>query len=610
MYNFDIDIKEAVYDLSRSTGISVRLVRNEFSFERCPYCNQKSDPKQRKFAVNSKTGQFQCFRASCGAKGNILTLAKDFNLDLGNTANEYYGIGNQRHYKYTPLKEPIESKDAAIEYMKGRGISEEVVRKYQITADENNNIVFPFIDNDNLLQFVKYRNPDPKEGQSKEWCAKDRKPILFGMNQCNLDNKTLIITEGQIDSLSVAEAGYENVVSVPTGKNGFSWVPHCWDWMKNFEKIIVFGDHENDQITLFKEVASRWETKVWHVREEDYMDCKDANDILRKYGAVQIRKCIDNAVRLPIHNAVELADIEDINPYDIPKVETGVLSIDSLLCGGLPLGQMILLTGKSGDGKSTFGSQILVNALNQGYKIFAYSGEMPNYTFRNWIDFQSAGRENLIRNKGKWDYFITLKPGVRNQLSLWYRKRFWLYDNSTQAFSEEHPEGLVKLIEDTIQQYGVRVVLLDNLMTGLDLEKNMGSDKYERQSLFVKMLIRIALKYNVLIILIAHKRKTYGNEEVNDSVSGSLDIVNLASIVLSYERPSKKRKEMDETIVDDDRILRVTKNRLFGKTDEYGVVLHFDEFSKRIYSRAAEVDRKYGWEAYEQVEMKVEKFPF
>lgn len=610
MYNFDIDIKEAVYDLSRSTGISVRLVRNEFSFERCPYCNQKSDPKQRKFAVNSKTGQFQCFRASCGAKGNILTLAKDFNLDLGNTANEYYGIGNQRHYKYTPLKEPIESKDAAIEYMKNRGISEEVVRKYQITADENNNIVFPFIDNDNLLQFVKYRNPDPKDGQSKEWCAKDRKPILFGMNQCNLDNKTLIITEGQIDSLSVAEAGIENAVSVPTGAKGFTWVPYCWDWMKNFEKIIVFGDHENDQITLFKEVASRWETKVWHVREEDYKDCKDANDILRKYGADQIRQCINNAVRLPIHDAIELSDVEDINPYDIPKVETGIKCIDDLLCGGLPLGQMVLLTGKAGDGKSTLGSQILVNALDQGYKIFAYSGELPNYVFKSWIDFQAAGPEKVIKNKGKWGFYTTLAPEVKKDLSTWYRKRFWLYDNRTQSFSEEHTEGLIKLIESVIQQYGVRVILLDNLMTGLDLEKNIGEDKYERQSLFVKRLIRIALQYNVLIILIAHKRKTYGVDVVNDSVSGSLDIVNLASIVMSYERPTKKRKENDDEVTDEDRIIKVTKNRLFGNTDDWGSVLHYEGLSKRIYSKASERDRKYTWGEYEQVEMETENFPF
>lgn len=607
MYNFDIDIKEAVYDLSRSTGIQVKQIRDEYTFTICPYCRQKSSKK--KFAVNSKSGQFQCFRASCGVKGNILTLAKDFNLDLGNAANEYYGIGERRHYKYTKLTDPIESKDIAIEYMKSRGISEEICRKYQITNDEEGHVVFPFIDDKNNLQFVKYRNPHPEEGQSKEWSERDRRAILFGMYQCNLNNSTLIITEGQIDSLSVAEAGFENAVSVPTGAKGFTWVPYCWDWMQNFEKIIVFGDHENEQITLFKEMAARWDSKVWHVRVEDYKDCKDANEILQKYGAEQIRKCINNAVRLPVQEAIDLASVEYINPYDIPKVTTGIKHLDDLLCGGLPFGQMILLTGKAGDGKSTFASQILVNALDQGHKIFAYSGELPNYVFRSWIDFQAAGSVNVEKCQGKWGFYHQLIPGVKEQISPWYKGRFWLYDNRVQGLSEEDPEGLIKVIEKIIQQYGVKVVLLDNLMTGLDLEKNMGEDKYERQSLFVKMLIRIALQYNVLIILVAHKRKTYGNDTVNDSVSGSLDIVNLASIVLSYERPTKKRIESGDA-TKDDRVLKITKNRLFGNTNNFGFVLHYDEKSKRVFINDDERHKKYGWNRYDQAEIEEDDLPF
>ena len=609
MYNFDIDIKEAVYNLSQQTGISFKKVRNEYSFVRCPYCNQKADPNQRKFSVNERTGQFQCFRASCSAKGNILTLAKDFNLDLGSTANEYYGLGRQRHYKYTPLKEPIESKDAAIEYLKGRGISEEICRKYQITATDDGNVVFPFIDEKNNLQFIKYRNPDPKEGQSKEWCEKERKPILFGMYQCNLEDKTLIITEGQIDSLSVAEAGFKNVVSVPTGKNGFTWIPYCWDWMMKFNKIIVFGDHENGQITLYKEIMQRWDSKVWHVREEDYKDCKDANEILQKYGSRQIRKCINDAVRKPIQEVIQLADVEDLNPYDIPKVATGIKQVDDLLCGGLPLGQMVLLTGKAGEGKSTFASQILVNAIQQGFKIFAYSGELPNYVFKSWIDFQSVGSEFIDNNWGKWGTFYSLKPGIKEQLIPWYKNRFWLYDNRVQEFSEEDPTGLVKLIEKVIQQYGVKVLLLDNLMTGLDMEQNIGTDKYERQSLFVKMLIRIALKYNVLILLVAHKRKTYGNDSVNDSVSGSLDIVNLASIVMSYEKVPDKMIKLQKATAKD-RILKVTKNRLFGNVENYGFVMHYEPKCKRVYISESEKNTVYGWKEYEQMEIETEEFPF
>ena len=229
--------------------------------------------------------------------------------------------------------------------------------------------------------------------------------------------------------------------------------------------------------------------------------------------------------------------------------------------------------------------------------------------FRSWIDYQAAGSDNIERSQGKWGPYYQLKAGVREEMAPWYKGRFWLYDSRLQGSVDEDPDGLIKIIEKVIQQYGVDVILLDNLMTGLDLEKNMGEDKYERQSLFVKMLIRLALQYNVLILLVAHKRKTYGNDMVNDSVSGSLDIVNLASIVMSYERPTKKRLEGGD-VTKDDRVLKVTKNRLFGNTNNYGFVLHYDEKCKRIYISEMEQNKKYGWNRYDQAEIETDDLPF
>lgn len=52
---------------------------------------------------------------------------------------------------------------------------------------------------------------DKTKDKNKEWCEADCKPILFGMKQCK-DFTTLVITEGQIDTLSVAMADIYNVV--------------------------------------------------------------------------------------------------------------------------------------------------------------------------------------------------------------------------------------------------------------------------------------------------------------------------------------------------------------------------------------------------------------
>lgn len=584
---------EDAENFARSIGARFFSTSRELFFETCPYCHQSKD--KRTFSINLTSGKFHCFRASCNANGNMLTLAKDFNFSLGQNADEYYRP--TRHYRvWKRPAEPIKPKDDALAFLESRGISAGTAERYMITSKETKTgtaIVFPFMDENGDIQMIKYRNPAPKEGESKEWSEKECKPILFGMYQCDPDEKVLIITEGQMDSLSVAEAGYTNAVSVPTGANGFTWIPYCWNWMEQFERIIVFGDHEKGHITLYAEMLQRWKSKVWCVRPEDYRDCKDANDILRLYGKEQIRKCIQNAAQPPISNIIPLSDVEDIDLDDLEKLGTGITKLDETLSGGLPFGQLILITGKSGDGKSTLGNQFIVNAIDYGYRVFIYSGELPNFMLRSWITLQAAGPDNIDAVKkygGKAEYKV--KPGVNELIRHWLEGIAWIFDNNGIPDEDAEQEKLADLLETVIERCGVRVILLDNLMTALDLEPGTASDKYDRQSEFVKKLTRLAVSHNVLIILVAHKRKM-GAGEVNDTVSGSADIVNLASIVMSYERGDAKSKEDTS---DNIRYLRVTKNRLTGELHK-GIKLTFDPISKRIHEVGSQPTWQYSWEA-------------
>lgn len=588
MYEFKV---QDAYDFARHVHAQVNEHNGELFFKTCPYCNPKPTRDNIKsFSINLSTGQFKCLRASCGAHGNMVVLAKDFDFSLGSEVDEYY----KPRKKFKTLKQPkqkIIPKPPALEYLKNRGIQPWVAEKYQITVqnEHENVLVFPFYDENGKLQFVKYRDTQysKEKGGNKEWCEAGTKPILFGMNQCNDKYDQLIITEGQIDSLSVAEAGFENVVSVPTGAKGFTWVPYCWDWMNRFEEIIVFGDFEKGHISLLDELKSRLKITVKHVKEEDYLDCKDANDILRKYGAGQIKKCIENAVTVPIKRVIELADVEDVDIFKLEKLQTGINQLDKLLYGGLPFGGVVLISGKPGEGKSTLASQIMNNAVDQGYKCFAYSGELPNYLFKAWMDFQIAGPQHIFEYQNRFgDKNFNISKTNRELISDWYRGKYFLYDN--RAIDGDEKESLVETIESVIMQYGVQVILLDNLMTAIDLEEVHGDDKYERQSLFIKRLSRIALKHNVLILLVAHKRKNNFSKNENDEVSGSGDITNLALITLAYE----KDKDLD----DSQRILKVSKNRLFGKVNANGWILDFDEKSKRIYGYGDDLNHDYGWD--------------
>ncbi len=48
----------------------------------------------------------------------------------------------------------------------------------------------------------------------------------------------------------------------------------------------------------------------------------------------------------------------------IKQVRTGIKGLDKLLCGGVPKGSAVLLSGSPGSGKSILSTQIMVNACN------------------------------------------------------------------------------------------------------------------------------------------------------------------------------------------------------------------------------------------------------
>ena len=561
MYEFK---SSDVWDFANYIGAEVKQKGNELFFKYCPQCKGGGGDKET-FSVNLETGAFKCFRASCDYHGHFVELARDFGFKLD----------DEQERKYRKLPQPkIESKPKAIEWLEKRGISADVVKRYKITVqkDNDNILVFPFYDEQGVMQFVKYRKMDfdKERDKSKEWCEKDTMPILFGMAQCE-DFTRLVITEGQIDSLSVASCGIKNAVSVPTGALGFTWLANCWDWINKFEEIVVFGDYEKGKITLIETLEKRIQGKVKCVRCEDYLCEKDANDILRKYGKEAIIKAVENAELREVKYVKRLANVEEVNLTDLPKIKTGIRQLDRV-CGGLLRGHVVLLSGKRGEGKSTFMSQIVAEAIEQDNAVFVYSGELPNYHFKNWLDLQIAGNKYVSTRQNEYgdnEYYLT--DDTVKAINKWYYDKAFIFDNS--AVTDNEYEGLLKVIIDSICRYDIKLVCIDNLMTAMDCDVN--TDLYRQQSSFVKSLEKLAQQYDVAIILVAHPKKTQGDFD-NDTVSGSSDITNAVSFVFNYQR-AKDGSEHDSELM-------ITKNRLNGKilTGDNSIKLYYSEKSKRV----------------------------
>ena len=586
---YEFDRNDAIR-FAEEQRISHRIHGDELQFSRCPYCRNKTDDKNT-FAINLRTGQFKCLRASCNAHGNMITLARDFGFSLGTDVDEYFNR-RRRYRDLSRYPRPI-TRPPAVRYLEGRGISQEIAEKYGITTQkENDNVlVFPFFDEAGRMQFIKYRKTDfdKTKDKNKEWCERDCKPILFGMDQCNAEeSKALVLTEGQIDSLSVAEAfdGEVNAVSVPTGANGFTWVPYCWDFLGRFSELIVFGDHEKGRITLLDEIRKRFHGTVKHVQETAYKDCKDANELLVKYGKDAVVEAVETAVAVENKRIKRLSEVEHRDMSQMRAINTGITKLNKTI-GGFYFGQLIILTGERGLGKSTLGSQFVMHAVNQGVTSFCYSGELPEWFFQDWFDRQCAGRDNINVSESELGFKnYMIDPAAVELIHDWYRELIYIYDNSVVENDDDENESILQTLETAIKQYGCKFLMIDNLMTAIS--DDLKSDLYRQQSAFVRTLAEMAKKYDVIILLIVHPRKRQGNTFSNDEVAGSSNITNLADVVLNYAMP---RDDMD---VVPDRVLQVTKNRLSGTTGT--INLWYDIPSKRILEAIGMHRLDLGWD--------------
>ena len=87
----------------------------------------------------------------------------------------------------------------------------------------------------------------------------------------------------------------------------------------------------------------------------------------------------------------ELTSLNQASVQDLKRIPTGIKEFDRLTCGGLVEGQMILLAGAPGIGKSTLMLQI-AGKLSQSKKVLYVSGEESSS--------QIAGRAARLKVKG------------------------------------------------------------------------------------------------------------------------------------------------------------------------------------------------------------------
>ena len=116
------------------------------------------------------------------------------------------------------------------------------------------------------------------------------------------------------------------------------------------------------------------------------------------------------------------------------------------------------------------------------------------------------------------------------------------------------------------------------------------------QTKFISELTRFSIKYNAIVILVAHPRKTQSGQEIGlDDISGSMNIVNLAVRTIGLRRVTDKEKEDEGNKYHNyDVVITSVKDRIFGSTIE--VPCHYSKSTRRFFTSPEEWDRRYDWD--------------
>lgn len=332
------------------------------------------------------------------------------------------------------------------------------------------------------------------------------------------------------------------------------------------------------------------------VKPEAFKGCQSLGGYVALYGSKD--KLLMQVNELPAYGLLDISEVRTLPPGGRPVTTTGIPELDRAV-GGFALGDLSVWTGRRGEGKSTLLSQVLLNAIDSGFRVCAYSGELPAWRFKEWLYLQAAGPWNLRKQRDKVsgrDWW-SCPEHVIQAIDDWTRKNFFLYDLGITSAHDE--DNILTVFEYAARRYGCNVFLVDNIMTARF--RGGERDFYRAQSAFVGRLVQFAKTFKVHVHLVAHPRKGEGKEITADDVGGIADITNRADNVLSVFRAGPDEEGYDGGIA-------LLKCRATG--ERVKLLLNYEPVSHRFF-RGEDPKRVYGWERATQVLLETdEKTPF
>ena len=450
-----------------------------------------------------------------------------------------------------------------------RGISEETCRKFgYFTARLNNGTkvqVAPYYSRSGEL--IAQHTRDSKKDFL--WLGNSREALLFGQQLWGEGGRRVIITEGEIDCLTVSQLQGNKwpVVSIKSGANNAkNDIRAALEWLETFQEVVICFDNDEPGRKAAQECAALITPGKAKIV---VLPCKDANECLTQGKAKELVSALWNANPYRPDGIVSFRDLKDKSRTAVPHgVEIHYPELCEMI-RGIRERELYLFTAGSGVGKSTAVHEI-------GYHLFAEHGwplgvlaleEATDKTARRYVGLKLNKPLIVPGCTVPDDEYDTAFDALADQGDI------WMYDH----FGSSNVDGILSKLRYMVVSCGVKAIVLDHIsiiVSGLD-----EVDESERKTIdkLMTRLRSLVEETGVAILAVVHlkrpdKGKSWneGREPSLTDLRGSGSLEQLSDVVISLERDQQGDSP-------DTARFRVLKNRPVGLTGPAGFVKYNHE---------------------------------
>lgn len=474
----------------------------------CPQCReQRHDKRDKSLSVNLDTGLAYCHY--CNWKLN---------------AREY----QPKTMPLAPAQPAVLADEIARWFAQKRGIPASVLMAAGVTSAEEYMpqtrrkelcACFNYYEGDRLVN-AKYRdlNKNFKLIAGAELIPYNLNGIL-GQPEC-------IITEGEIDALSVMAIGRTDVISIPGGANrNLSWMDRfVQSHFDDKKAIYICVDTDRKGQEVRDELVRRLGAE--RCRIVDLSPAKDANELLLEaHGAEALRAAIENAPQAPLEGVYTAEDLDDelrvLYENGLGKgADTGWYNLDRH-CTFEP-GRLCVVTGTPGSGKSEFVDELVLRLCRRHHWRAAYFSpeNMPIVYHLQKLAEKLIGHRFHKASMGEGEYRSVSR---------------YLQENITSIFPKDDftADNILAKARELVHRRGIRQFVIDPL-NSIDHLVPRGESETQYLNRFLSKLISFARRNRCLVILVAHPRKM--NREPGMSRAAVPDLYDISGSAAFYNK--------------------------------------------------------------------------